>query len=91
MSKKEISLEDRGYKIVFMHGFTQDEMGRILRGVKSIVDDPGKVAFCMSTKNNLDWKIRDLIDDVTEEHEYMKNNPPPTGPPPADSPPENNT
>ncbi len=74
--------DDRGYKVVFMHGFNQDEMGRIIRGVKSIVTDPGMVAFCMSTENNLDWKIRELLSDVTEEHDYMKKNPPPAKTPP---------
>ena len=77
MSVEKPDAEDRGFKVVFMHGFTQDEMGRILKGVKSVVEDPGKVAFCMSTPNNLDWKIRDLINDVTEEHDFMKKNPPP--------------
>ena len=65
-------------KVVFMHGFSQEEISRIMRGVKSIVEDPGAVAFCMSTDNNLDWKVRDLIKDVTEEHAYMRDNPPPT-------------
>ena len=74
-----IDVEDRGYRVVFMHGFGQDEMGRIMKGVKSIVDDPGKVAFCMSTENNVEWKIRDLISDVTEDHDYMKKNPPDIG------------
>ncbi len=64
------------HKVIFMHGFTQEEMGRILRGVKSVVEDPGSVAFCMSTEKNLDWKVRDLIKDVTEEHDYMRKNPP---------------
>jgi hypothetical protein len=83
MSEKPVPPpEDRGYKVVYMHGFTQDEIGRIIRGVKSIVEDPGMVAFCMSTENNLDWKIRDLLNDVTEEHDYMKKNPPPTKIPP---------
>ena len=68
--------------MVFMHRFTQDEMGRILRGVKSIVEDPGTVAFCMSTENNLDWKIRDMLNDVTEEHDFMRKNPPPAKTPP---------
>ena len=77
---------DRGYKVVFMHGFTQDEIGRILRGVKSVVEDPGMVAFCMSTENNMDWKIRELIDDVTEEHDFMKKNPPTANPGGGNSP-----
>ncbi len=76
MSKEVSPVEDRGYKVIFMHGFSQDEMSRIMRGVKSVVDDPSMVAFCMTTKNNLEWKLRDLIGDVTEEHDYLKNNPP---------------
>ena len=70
---------DHGYKVVFLHGFTEDQVLRVMRGVKSIVDDPAKVAFCMSTKNNLEWKIGDLLNEVTLEHEYMKKNPPPAG------------
>jgi hypothetical protein len=65
------------HKVVFLHGFSQEETTRIIRGVRSVTEDPGSVAFCMSTKNNLDWKVKDLIADVVEEHEYMKNNPPP--------------
>ena len=72
MSDQAGDVKDQGFRVVFMHGFSQDEMGRIMRGVKSVADDPSKVAFCMSTENNLDWKIRDLIEDVTEEHAYMK-------------------
>jgi hypothetical protein len=47
-----------------------------MKGVRSVVADPGRVAFCMSTRNNLEWKVKDLLKDVTEEHEYMKKNPP---------------
>ena len=65
-------LDDHGYKVIFMHGFSQEELTRIMRGVKSVVTDPGMVAFCMSTENNLDLKIRELIADVTEEHDYLK-------------------
>jgi hypothetical protein len=75
------------YKVVFMHGFSQEEMARIIRGVKSIVEDPGAVAFCMSTENNLEWKVKDLIADVTEEHDYMKKNPPPGASAGDESPP----
>ena len=83
MSSKSSSFNDRGYRVVFMHGFSHDEVVRIMRGVKSVVGDPETVAFCMSTENNLEWKISDLINDVTEEHDYMRKNPPPTGKPPA--------
>ena len=65
------------YKVIFMHGFSQEEMSRIMRGVRSVVEEPGAVAFCMSTERNLEWKVGDLIKDVTEEHDYLKKNPPP--------------
>ena len=72
--------EKQEHKVVFMHGFSQEEMTRIMRGVKSVVEDPGMVAFSMSTENNIDWKVKDLLADVIEEHEYMKKNPPPRKP-----------
>lgn len=68
-------------KVVFLHGFTQEEITRIIRGVRSVVEDSGSVAFCMSTEKNLEWKVKDLMADVTEEHEYMKRNPPGSQPP----------
>jgi hypothetical protein len=75
------------YKVVFMHGFSQDEMVRIMRGVKSVVEDPKSVAFCTSTERNLDFKVRDLIADVTEDHDYLLKHPPRTGEQPnADRP-----
>ncbi len=52
-----------------------------MRGVRSVVSDPRSVAFCTSTPKNLEWKVKDLITDVVEEHRYMQRNPPP----PADS------
>lgn len=64
------------HKVVFMHGFSQEEMTRIIRGVRSVVEDPASVAFCMSTENNFEWKVKDMLSDVIEEHEYMKKNPP---------------
>ena len=75
--KKDKSKSD-DTKVVFVHGFSQEEVSRIMRGVRSVVADPGSVAFCMSTEKNVEWKVKSLIADVTEEHEYMKRNPPQT-------------
>lgn len=41
--------------------------------------DPANIAFCSSTPNNLSWKVEDLIEEVQNEHEYMKQNPPKMG------------
>ena len=64
-----------------MHGFSEEEISRIMRGVRSVVADPSSVAFCMSTEKNVEWQVKALLADVTEEHEYMKQNPPTTSKP----------
>ncbi len=58
-------------KLIMFHGFDQDEVLGLMRLLKANIAEPRKVAFCMTTENNLDWKIRDLVSDVLEEHEYM--------------------
>jgi len=40
------------------------------------VDDPQEIAFAMTTPTNLQWKIKDFINDVRGDHEYLRQNPP---------------
>jgi Txe/YoeB family toxin of Txe-Axe toxin-antitoxin module len=63
-------------KVLFMHGFSQAEIRGIMWAIKSMQNPPKDIAFCMSTENNLEWKIKDLIKDVREDHDYLKANPP---------------
>ncbi len=58
-------------KLVMFHGFEQEEVLGLMRLIKANVAAPREIAFCMTTEQNADWKIRDLIADVTEEHSYM--------------------
>jgi hypothetical protein len=64
-------------KFILLHGFSREELSAVMRAVRSAVKDPGDIAFAVTTEANADWKVRDLVREVTEEHEYMKNNPPP--------------
>jgi hypothetical protein len=64
-------------KVICMHGFSQDEMSKIIKGVSAVVGR-GEVAFCTTTDRNLTWPLKKLIEDVTEEHAYMKRFPPGT-------------
>ena len=63
-------------KVILLHGFDREEIAKILKAVKSVADDPKAIAFAMSTPTNLEWKIRDFIDDVRGDHEYLQKNPP---------------
>ena len=58
-------------KVIFINGFTQDETLEIMRAVKSVIKNPADTAFAMGTETNREWKIKDLIAEVRQEHEYM--------------------
>lgn len=64
-------------KVIVMNGFSQQEILQIMRTVKALFDEPRDLIFATTTKTNLDFKLRDLIQDLSEDHEYLRNNPPP--------------
>jgi cysteine sulfinate desulfinase/cysteine desulfurase-like protein len=66
--------------VILMHGFSHEQMITIMRAAKAAAKelgvDPLSIAFTSSTPTNMEWKLKDLIAEVREEHEYMKKNPP---------------
>lgn len=66
-----------------MHGFDYAEIDLIMRAVKKEVENPRDVIFAKSTENSLKMKLAALIEDLTEDHEYLKKNPPPVAKPSA--------
>lgn len=68
--------EDLTQRVIIMNGFSAEEMDTILKVVKKSVSDPKDVIFAMTTKTSVEMKLRDLIEDMTEDHEYLKKNPP---------------
>jgi len=75
MSEQNLN-ESTDERMVLIHGFTREETIAVMRAAKTAVEDPQGVAFTTTTPTNLDWKLRDLIVEVREEHEYMRENPP---------------
>lgn len=63
-------------RVVMIHGFSREETVMIMRAIKSAVQDPAGVAFTTTTPTNLEWKVKELIGEVREEHAYMRANPP---------------
>jgi len=63
-------------KVIFLNGFSKEEALKIMRAVKSTIENPDDAAFCMGTEANREWLVKDLIAEVREEHDYMKKNPP---------------
>jgi len=83
--QRESEQNEKDERLVLIHGFSRDETIAIMRAAKAAAADPQGIAFTTSTPANLDWKLRDLIVEVREEHEYMRLNPPSGSPsPPSD-------
>ena len=58
-------------KLILFHGFNEEEARFLLRLIRNNLENNNDIAFCMSTETNLEWKLKDLVKDVTEEHAYM--------------------
>jgi len=76
MAQKRYAGHMREGKLVLMHGFTNEEAVTMMRAVKSASAEPDAIAFAITTPTNIEWKIKDLVDQVRYEHEYLKENPP---------------
>lgn len=58
-------------RLVLLHGFTHQEIQRLLPAIKHVVEDPQSIAFAMTTPTNLEWTVAELIREVTEEHKML--------------------
>ncbi|MFW6363423.1 MAG: DUF3783 domain-containing protein [Spirochaeta sp.] len=63
-------------KVVIMNGFTQDEIHRLMQAVKKEFGKGHDIIFAMTTERSLEMKLSDLIIDMSEDHAYLKANPP---------------
>ncbi len=59
-------------KVVVLHGFTQEEAVAAMRALKVGLPSAKDAAFAMTTETNLGWKVADLVEHVSEEHEAVK-------------------
>jgi hypothetical protein len=62
--------------VIFLHGFSETVLFDLIKAVKEAARkagvDPGCIAFASSTPTNLNWKIKDLIQEVRQEHQVMQ-------------------
>lgn len=58
-------------RLILFHGFNEEEARFLLRLIRANLEKNSDIAFCTTTEKNLEWKLKDLIKDVTEEHAYM--------------------
>jgi uncharacterized membrane protein YgcG len=63
-------------KVIIMNGFTQQEIVAVMRAVRRLFENPGDLIFAKTTPKSVNMVLKDLIVDMSEDHEYLKNNPP---------------
>lgn len=63
-------------KVIIMNGFDYTQIDLIMRAVKRELGKETEIIFAKTTENSLKMKVGDLIKDLTEDHEYLKANPP---------------
>ena len=63
-------------KVIILNGFANEEIARIMGAVKPLFDKPRDLIFAKTTEHSVEMKLKDLIVDISQDHEYLKNNPP---------------
>jgi hypothetical protein len=59
-------------KIVVLHGFEPEEALAAMRALKAALPSAGDAAFATTTETNLEWRLKDLVEHVSEEHRQYK-------------------
>ncbi|MFN4224655.1 MAG: DUF3783 domain-containing protein [Fervidobacterium nodosum] len=58
-------------KVVLLHSFEKSEILKLMKAVKETF--PGEeIIFASTTPTSLEWKVKDLIDELNKEHEEFK-------------------
>ena len=63
-------------KVVILNGFSNEEISSIMKAVKGLYTPPADLIFAKTTPSSLKMVLKDLIRDMSEDHEYLKQNPP---------------
>jgi hypothetical protein len=64
------SMEEQ--KVVVLHGFNPEEALIAMRALKAALPSAADAAFATSTETNLGWKLKDLVEHVSEEHRQYR-------------------
>lgn len=69
------SMETQEQRVMILHGFSREELYMAIRAVKTVLPE-ADVAFAKSTEHSLKRTLGDLVEEIGEDHAYMKANPP---------------
>lgn len=58
-------------KVVLLHNFEKSEILKLMKVVKETFPAE-EIIFASTTPTSLEWKVKDLIDELNKEHEEFK-------------------
>ncbi|RKX82388.1 MAG: DUF3783 domain-containing protein [Spirochaetes bacterium] len=59
---------------MIFHGLSDEEAAFYMKLIKQSSKQPKSFIFAMTTPTSLEWKVKDLIAELKEEHDYFKEN-----------------
>ena len=61
---------------IILHGFSNQDIDLILRSIKQLFIPKRDIVFAKTTPTSLKMRLETLIADISEDHQYLRNNPP---------------
>jgi len=59
-------------KAIIFHGFSHEELNLLIRTIKKVPDAPKDIIRAVTTPTSLEWKVKDLIEELSKEHRYFR-------------------
>lgn len=66
-------------KVIIMNGFSNEEINAVMKAVRSAFPPRTDLIFAKTTPSSLNMVLKELIVDMSEDHDYLKKNPPQAG------------
>ncbi|KLO22399.1 hypothetical protein X275_06170 [Marinitoga sp. 1197] len=57
--------------VIILNGFTSDEINKIMKAIKNVEGLP-RIIFATTTETNINWTIKDLINELKQEDIEVK-------------------
>ncbi|KLO24885.1 MULTISPECIES: DUF3783 domain-containing protein [unclassified Marinitoga] len=57
--------------VIILNGFTGDEINKIMKAIKNVEGMP-RIIFATTTETNINWTIKDLINELKQEDIEVK-------------------
>ncbi len=58
-------------KIIIFHGFSKETLLKIMDAIKKTTKGED-IIMAITTPTSLEWKVKDLVEELSQEHRYMK-------------------